>query len=98
MFSPLGPLEFKSRIDPSEVSMIADDLAGACDTGIEFLDSVGCVTVVVDSDLPDHIDRVTLADRAISNLDDFPVHVRHWLLQGWSLDDGGGERKNTASS
>jgi uncharacterized protein YgbK (DUF1537 family) len=31
--------------------MIADDLAGACDTGIEFLDSVGCVTVVVDSDI-----------------------------------------------
>jgi len=53
MSSSLGPLEFKSRIDPSEVSMIADDLAGACDTGIEFLDSVGCVTVVVDSDLPE---------------------------------------------
>lgn len=33
--------------------MIADDLAGACDTGIEFLDSVGCVTVVVDSDFAD---------------------------------------------
>jgi uncharacterized protein YgbK (DUF1537 family) len=31
--------------------MIADDLAGACDTGIEFLDSVGCVTVVIDSDM-----------------------------------------------
>jgi len=40
------------RINPAEISMIADDLAGACDTGIEFLDSVGCVTVVVDSDLP----------------------------------------------
>jgi len=33
--------------------MIADDLAGACDTGIEFLDSVGSVTVVVDSDIPE---------------------------------------------
>lgn len=33
--------------------MIADDLAGACDTGIEFFDSVGCVTVVVDSDIPE---------------------------------------------
>jgi uncharacterized protein YgbK (DUF1537 family) len=31
--------------------MIADDLAGACDTGIEFLDSLGCVTVVIDSDV-----------------------------------------------
>jgi uncharacterized protein YgbK (DUF1537 family) len=43
--------EVKSRINPSEISIIADDLAGACDTGIEFLDSVGCVTVVVDSDM-----------------------------------------------
>ena len=43
--------EVKSRISPSEISIIADDLAGACDTGIEFLDSVGCVTVVVDSDI-----------------------------------------------
>jgi len=33
--------------------MIADDLAGACDTGIEFLDSVGSVTVVVDSEIPE---------------------------------------------
>jgi uncharacterized protein YgbK (DUF1537 family) len=31
--------------------MMADDLAGACDTGIEFLDAVGCVTVVIDSDI-----------------------------------------------
>ena len=31
--------------------MIADDLAGACDTGVEFLDAAGCVTVVVDSDM-----------------------------------------------
>jgi len=31
--------------------MIADDLAGACDTGIEFIDAVGCVTVVIDSDM-----------------------------------------------
>jgi uncharacterized protein YgbK (DUF1537 family) len=45
--------EVKPRIYPSEISMIADDLAGACDTGIEFLDSVGCVTVVVDSDTPE---------------------------------------------
>jgi uncharacterized protein YgbK (DUF1537 family) len=43
--------EVKSRISPSEISIIADDLAGACDTGIEFLDSVGCVTVVIDSDI-----------------------------------------------
>ncbi len=38
------------RIFPTEISMIADDLAGACDTGIEFMDSLGQVTVVVDSD------------------------------------------------
>jgi uncharacterized protein YgbK (DUF1537 family) len=31
--------------------MIADDLAGACDTGVEFLDAIGCVTVVMDSDM-----------------------------------------------
>ncbi len=43
--------EVKTRISPSEISMIADDLAGACDTGIEFLDSVWCVTVVIDSDI-----------------------------------------------
>ena len=30
--------------------MIADDLAGACDTGFEFLDLVEQVTVVVDID------------------------------------------------
>jgi len=33
--------------------MIADDLAGACDTGVEFLESVESVTVVIDSDTPD---------------------------------------------
>lgn len=38
------------RISPYEVSMIADDLAGACDTGFEFLDLVEQVTVVVDID------------------------------------------------
>jgi uncharacterized protein YgbK (DUF1537 family) len=43
-------LEREVQIFPSEISMIADDLAGACDTGIEFLDSVGRVTVAVDSD------------------------------------------------
>lgn len=53
MSSTLDTSEVKSRINPSEISMIADDLAGACDTGIEFLDSVGCVTVVVDSDIPE---------------------------------------------
>jgi uncharacterized protein YgbK (DUF1537 family) len=31
--------------------MLADDLAGACDTGIEFMDCIGCVTVVIDSDM-----------------------------------------------
>jgi len=45
--------EIKPRIFPSEISMIVDDLAGACDTGIEFLYSVGCVTVIVDSDIPE---------------------------------------------
>jgi uncharacterized protein YgbK (DUF1537 family) len=45
--------EVKSQISPSEIFIIADDLAGACDTGIEFLDIVGCVTVVVDSDIPE---------------------------------------------
>lgn len=35
---------------PSQLSMMADDLAGACDTGLEFLDALGRVTVVVDSD------------------------------------------------
>jgi uncharacterized protein YgbK (DUF1537 family) len=53
MFSAFDISEGESRINPSEISMIADDLAGACDTGIEFLDSVGCVTVVVDSDIPE---------------------------------------------
>jgi len=53
MPSTLATSEVKSRINPSEISMIADDLAGACDTGIEFLDSVGRVTVVVDSDIPE---------------------------------------------
>ena len=45
--------EVKSQISPSEIFIIADDLAGACDTGIEFLDLVGSVTVVVDSDIPE---------------------------------------------
>jgi uncharacterized protein YgbK (DUF1537 family) len=40
-------------ISPSELSLIADDLAGACDTGIEFLESLEQVTVVVDSDAHD---------------------------------------------
>jgi len=40
-------------ISPSELSLIADDLAGACDTGIEFLESLEQVTVVVDSDAYD---------------------------------------------
>jgi uncharacterized protein YgbK (DUF1537 family) len=53
MSSTLDTSEVKSQINPSEISMIADDLAGACDTGIEFLDSVGSVTVVVDSDIPE---------------------------------------------
>ncbi len=43
----------KPRIFPSEISMIVDDMAGACDTGIEFLDSVGRVTVIIDSDIPE---------------------------------------------
>jgi D-threonate/D-erythronate kinase len=38
------------RISPHDISMIADDLAGACDTGFEFLDLVEQVTVVVDVD------------------------------------------------
>ena len=38
------------RISPYDISMIADDLAGACDTGFEFLDLVEQVTVVVDID------------------------------------------------
>ena len=41
------------QIVPSEISMLADDLAGACDTGIEFLGSLGQVTVMVDSDDPE---------------------------------------------
>ena len=32
--------------------MLADDLAGACDTGIEFFPTVGRVTVILDSDGP----------------------------------------------
>ncbi len=51
MSSLIDKSEVKSRIHPSEISMIADDLAGACDTGIEFLDSIGSVTVVIDSDI-----------------------------------------------
>ncbi|MGD8523571.1 MAG: four-carbon acid sugar kinase family protein [Desulfobacterales bacterium] len=51
MSARLDKSEVKSRIHPSEIYMMADDLAGACDTGIEFLDPVGCVTVVIDSDL-----------------------------------------------
>jgi uncharacterized protein YgbK (DUF1537 family) len=50
MSSPPDTSAVKSRVSPSEICIIADDLAGACDTGIEFLDSVGCVTVAVDSD------------------------------------------------
>ncbi len=42
----------EAPIFPSEISMLADDLAGACDTGIEFLEAVGSVTVVLDPDLP----------------------------------------------
>ncbi len=53
MSSVIKKAEVKPRIFPSEISMIADDLAGACDTGIEFLDSVGCVTVILDSDIPE---------------------------------------------
>ena len=33
-------------------AMIADDLAGACDTGAEFLPRLGTVTVFIDSDNP----------------------------------------------
>ena len=51
MSSTLDTPEVKPRIKPSEISMIADDLAGSCDTGIEFLNSVGCVAVVIDSDI-----------------------------------------------
>ena len=32
--------------------MIADDLAGACDTSAEFLPQLGAVTVFIDSDNP----------------------------------------------
>ncbi|RJQ49725.1 MAG: four-carbon acid sugar kinase family protein [Desulfobacteraceae bacterium] len=41
------------RLAFTEISMIADDLAGACDTGYEFLDALGCVSVLVDSDAAD---------------------------------------------
>jgi D-threonate/D-erythronate kinase len=44
------PPENDYRISPYDISMIADDLAGACDTGFEFLDLVDQVTVVVDVD------------------------------------------------
>jgi len=40
------------EISDSDICMLADDLAGACDTGIEFLDILGQVTVIVDSDAP----------------------------------------------
>ena len=42
--------EVSTRFESSEIAMIADDLAGACDTGIEFLHAVGRVTVIIDSD------------------------------------------------
>jgi uncharacterized protein YgbK (DUF1537 family) len=42
--------EGSTRIASSEIAMIADDLAGACDTGIEFLHAAGRVTVIIDSD------------------------------------------------
>jgi uncharacterized protein YgbK (DUF1537 family) len=41
------------RLAFTEISMIADDLAGACDTGYEFLEALGCVSVLVDSDAAD---------------------------------------------
>jgi uncharacterized protein YgbK (DUF1537 family) len=37
---------------PYELAMIADDLAGACDTGAEFLPLWGTITVFIDSDNP----------------------------------------------
>jgi uncharacterized protein YgbK (DUF1537 family) len=43
MSSTLDTSEINFRIDPSEITIIADDLAGACDTGIEFLETVGSV-------------------------------------------------------
>jgi uncharacterized protein YgbK (DUF1537 family) len=53
MASATEPSTAQVSILPSEISMLADDLAGACDTGIEFLQAVGSVTVVLDPDLPD---------------------------------------------
>ena len=53
MSSIKNTLKTGNEIAPSEISMLADDLAGACDTGIEFLSSLGQVTVMVDSDDPD---------------------------------------------
>ena len=50
MSSIRNDLNADIQIVPSEISMLADDLAGACDTGIEFLGSLGQVTVMVDSD------------------------------------------------
>ena len=50
MSSTKNKLDRDVKFFSSEITILADDLAGACDTGIEFLDKVGRVTIAVDSD------------------------------------------------
>jgi uncharacterized protein YgbK (DUF1537 family) len=52
MTSKRNRFDGSTRFLSSELAMLADDLAGACDTGIEFLPTVGRVTVILDSDGP----------------------------------------------
>ncbi len=52
MASKMDESVISARFRASELAMLADDLAGACDTGIEFFPTVGRVTVILDSDGP----------------------------------------------
>jgi uncharacterized protein YgbK (DUF1537 family) len=52
MTSKRNRSDVSTRFLSSELAMLADDLAGACDTGIEFLPAVERVTVILDSDGP----------------------------------------------
>ncbi len=52
MASEIDGSVVRARFRASELAMLADDLAGACDTGIEFFPTIGRVTVILDSDDP----------------------------------------------
>ena len=62
--------------------MIVDDLAGACDTGIEFLDSVGCVTVIVDSDIPE-IEKDQFEGLVVWNTESRGLSVKEAYSSEW---------------